>query len=206
MALFSFYEDLWPTFCTSISVPYCRFGTKARTHTHSHTLSCSQHHKGFVCRGMKHPALLVFSLTAHGAPKRFHWCQGECSRPPFQPVASATQLKVNHRGLGQILSSLENSLHMTHFRYPQILRTGRNTNTLKTHSETLIITVAKRARHTATLENTNTNQQQIKKTLSSVWSHTEQKLTTQWKCFQDRPAWVSKLLMNKAPCWLRCFN
>lgn len=31
-------------------------------------------------------------------------------------------LEVNHWGLGQVLSSLENSLHMTHFRYPQILR------------------------------------------------------------------------------------
>lgn len=40
---------------------------------------------------------------------------------PFWVVLTSW-LEVNHGGLCQVLGSLENSLHMTHFRYPQILR------------------------------------------------------------------------------------
>lgn len=94
---------------------------------------CSQHHKGFLSRGIhsNYPWIPIFSFTANGAFKLLHRREENVYFPSQE--ASASGLKVNHGGLGQILSSLENSLHMTHFRYPQILKREKKTHTFKTN-------------------------------------------------------------------------
>lgn len=90
--------------------------------------------KAFLKIRLSTDAVLLF--TTHSAPKPLRQWKEEPSVPLSQET-SASWLKVNHRDFGQILSSLENSLHMTHFRYPQILRrektTHPQTHTLKTH-------------------------------------------------------------------------
>lgn len=110
------------SFCTFISFLDCHFGTKAQTNTL--IVSCSLHHKGFLSQAIysDSPWIPIFSFTAYGALKLLHRCEGNVCFPSQE--ASASGLKVNHGGLGQIFSSLENSLHMTHFRYPQILTEG----------------------------------------------------------------------------------
>lgn len=61
--------------------------------------------------------------------------RGECVASPSLAII-ASRLKVDHGDLGQLLSSLEDSLHMTHFRYPQILRSNRETKQKKSSTVT----------------------------------------------------------------------
>lgn len=77
----------------------------------------------------------VYPLTACSALKCVCSHYGiVCS---LSPAGFAPRSEVNHRGLGQFLSSLENSLHMTHFRYPQILKSNKTIKTKTIRSLTM---------------------------------------------------------------------
>jgi len=121
--LFSF-SCVWrsmKSFCISIRFLDGHFGTEAQTNTP--TSSRQQHHDCFLSRGIQKQ-----NKKESGSPL-----------VTFAAAHSSTDggglpgLEVNHRGLGQVFSSLENSLHMTHFRYPQILSGGGGEQTSPAH-------------------------------------------------------------------------
>ena len=75
-------------------------------------------------------AYLILTSTVSGVPKLI-FCGGWRAFSPA-PDSSVPALEVSKGGLGKVLSSLENSLHMTHFRYPQILRRGERGDNQRT--------------------------------------------------------------------------
>lgn len=108
------------TSCFAFPSSVSTFGTEAQTHTN-------------ITEGSDPALLRYLSCPSLPGADKLPLVRGDVCSP--SPVASAAGLEVNHGGLGQVLSSLENSLHMTHFRYPQILRREEMSDTLKTHRE-----------------------------------------------------------------------
>lgn len=119
VCVFVFVGRSLNSFCVSIRFLKLSFWHQSADENTIVLLSTTNHREA-LCS----PPTGVFSFAADGEAKTLPLMWGE-SVFPLSGVASAPGLKVNHRGLGQVFSSLENSLHMTHFRYPQILRGGR---------------------------------------------------------------------------------
>lgn len=121
--LFCVCED--PRFPSAFSIVILAPKNK-QTHAH---VSWSRHHTDFLSRGIKYPSLFQY-ISLPSLPMVLPNTSTNVRRNACFPflVAFAPGLEVNHGGLGQVFSSLENSLHMTHFRYPQILRANKDSN------------------------------------------------------------------------------